>query len=807
MKKIILPLIGMLTLSLASCNNDQTSNTTSSTTTTTTTNTTTTTTTTSQVDENSIKQAILESLNKDEIVFSGSLKILQKDSTGIVTANVTHQIDCLISSDHYFNKETGDLTYYVTSLYKDKDGETVQKSVDPKTLEVSETKVGANNKAYVFDEYLKNPIKDLTKDNIELDVANKKATINLEVNSEVARQLGFLLTYYTNIYLDTVEISYSINNDVLEITNILLSNKKALEQNKKEDQISLDIKFSSRQDLQIFEAGEDLTSDKSAELEDLFKKLSEGNYTANFTQTMQMGGVAEIVQTENELLQVNEDGIFTISNDDPSQVYGYLTKTPTTLSEVSPSETEEGKLQETQVIEGSYKDYVMPFSYDSSLFYFDEDTSTFNLPAGMGLYGQDFNVLRPESFYYRPMVVDDGSFSITFNDDDTYTFNYSETFVFQSVSVQLLNTIVVSDVGSTTLKYSFDDVILLPSATSWDDVTNAVDILNDFDLYNVLPFMSVDGATWKATKSQFASAPYFNLVFDDASVADKVLEDYQNLLKEKGWNSTDNRRFTYQLEDCIANIDVFLSTNKSQMTITFVDPTYPSTNTELDTYLKEEFNDSTYNYTLDMELVEVSTPLDANGNLDLSKQVKTTLMTGKQVYTNDAALINYETLKWGEFKELYVNYDEHNVQFVYNPDTSIYEPAGLGTYFHYDSMLMPLEKAFANTSHGNTKVEGTDNQFITTAPDTLRSIATSAFYSLPEFNYKNGEALITLDQDNKAFTIDMTLNKEILSDENGNKSEHYFVYHLKVSNIGTTTLDYESLIPEDFDFWTWAESF
>ena len=93
------------------------------------------------------------------------------------------------------------------------------------------------------------------------------------------------------------------------------------------------------------------------------------------------------------------------------------------------------------------------------------------------------------------------------------------------------------------------------------------------------------------------------------------------------------------------------------------------------------------------------------------------------------------------------------------------------------------------------------------APDTLRSIATSAFYSLPEFNYKNGEALITLDQDNKAFTIDMTLNKEILSDENGNKSEHYFVYHLKVSNIGTTTLDYESLIPEDFDFWTWAESF
>ena len=126
MKKLIFPLIGMLTLSLASCNNDQTSNTTSSTTTTTTTttNTTTTTTTTSQVDENSIKQAILESLNKDEIVFSGSLKILQKDSTGIVTANVTHQIDCLISSDHYFNKETGDLTYYVTSLYKDKDGET-----------------------------------------------------------------------------------------------------------------------------------------------------------------------------------------------------------------------------------------------------------------------------------------------------------------------------------------------------------------------------------------------------------------------------------------------------------------------------------------------------------------------------------------------------------------------------------------------------------------------------------------------------------------------------------------------------------
>ena len=515
MKKLIFPLIGMLALSLASCNNDQTSNTTTSTTTTTTTNTTTTTTTTSQVDENSIKQAILESLNKDEIVFSGSLKILQKDSTGIVTANVTHQIDCLISSDHYFNKETGDLTYYVTSLYKDKDGETIQKSVDPETLEVSETKVGANNKAYVFDEYLKNPIKDLTKDNIELDVANKKATINLEVNSEVARQLGFLLTYYTNIYLDTVEISYSINNDVLDITNILLSNKKALEQNKKEDQISLDIKFSSRHDLQIFEVGEDLTSDKSAELEDLFNKLSEGNYTANFTQTMQMGGVAEIVQTENELLQVNEDGIFTISNDDPSQVYGYLTKTPTTLSEISPSETEEGKLQETQVIEGSYKDYVMPFSYDSSLFYFDEDTSTFNLPAGMGLYGQEFNVLRPESFYYRPMVVDDGSFSITFNDDDTYTFNYSETFVYQSVSVQLLNTIVVSDVGSTTLKYSFDDVILLPSATSWDDVTNAVDILNDFDLYNVLPFMSVDGATWKATKSQFASAPYFNLVFKD----------------------------------------------------------------------------------------------------------------------------------------------------------------------------------------------------------------------------------------------------------------------------------------------------
>ena len=157
--------------------------------------------------------------------------------------------------------------------------------------------------------------------------------------------------------------------------------------------------------------------------------------------------------------------------------------------------------------------------------------------------------------------------------------------------------------------------------------------------------------------------------------------------------------------------------------------------------------------------------------------------------------------------ELYVNYDEHNVQFVYNPDTGIYEPVGLGTYFHYDLMLMPLEKAFATTSHGNTKVEGTDNQFITTAPDTLRSIATSAFYSLPEFNYKNGEALITLDQDNKAFTIDMTLNKEILSDENGNKSEHYFVYHLKVSNIGTTTLDYESLIPEDFDFWTWAQSY
>lgn len=53
----------------------------------------------------------------------------------------------------------------------------------------------------------------------------------------------------------------------------------------------------------------------------------------------------------------------------------------------------------------------------------------------------------------------------------------------------------------------------------------------------------------------------------------------------------------------------------------------------------------------------------------------------------------------------------------------------------------------------------------------------------------------------------MTLNKEIISDEDGNKSEHYFVYHLKVSNIGTTTLDYESLIPEDFDFWTWAQSY
>lgn len=263
---------------------------------------------------------------------------------------------------------------------------------------------------------------------------------------------------------------------------------------------------------------------------------------------------SEIYLNEEVLLRVNED----INGEKVGS--GYY-QTDDGLATV---ELKDDKLYGTgEVTDYQTSDYCPPFTF-SGVVFDDNGDGSFTLKTEYGFenYIQytapDFAYNFNSCLYY----LDEGSYTITFNDDESVTFSYDYSYSYYGSIIHGSIEVIVYDIGSTTNPYPDFVPYEEPSYASWDDFGDeAVILLEKYltsDYNDILPLIDVEVANsfvnWRETTFQGTTYAWLTLSYANNQTMNEVLASYREQLLLNGWEEDvgltgNNHYYRYKTED------------------------------------------------------------------------------------------------------------------------------------------------------------------------------------------------------------------------------------------------------------------
>lgn len=810
-KLLIFATAMLFSITLASCDNNTTSlsNTTTSTQTTTqtttATTTTTTTTTTTSVDPATVLSNVLNQL-KSPISYDG--KIILKQN-GIVLSQM-HIYGYQGVGEVYINRDGTAI-----HLFKDETGYAVQKMINPLKNEVVSVPLKSSSQYVLYDEYVFNPFVNLTADDLVL--SGNEITITATQENGLAQSLRYFALYTDEMK----EVKLTID-DVGTILKVELSNDNIT--------YTADIVDKEAINVPVIEAKQ-ATSDHQ-KLTDLFTELEKGNYTVSYKSVYEDG--TESIEFTSFDFKLTPDGLLT------STGQGFL-ETDDGLVQVEV--TDDNKLQGVSLPDDSVSildDFVNPFSqfkaeafdYENNKFtlpeYIDYDYLTYILPEIQFVYSTTFGY-----------EVTPGSLSITFNEDNTYTINYEYIYYtynedYELVYAPLNVTTVISNVGTTSLGYTLDDYIPKPRQSSWSDVEGASDLLKTYSIpSDLLPFYLPEDASEWYVYSDIFSGDSLCLSFPTGDNLATHYAEYKKLLEAKGWQSKgvddyDEEKFTYTTSDgTTLKLGLVQVEQTGQYEYYEIDIYLyaPEIASEISTYVKENIVDK-HNYTLTGTLVETYTEVDAEGNaVNNGTVITNTLVDGLTTYVTEDAYYQYIETENGKAGVLYKESQSNGVTNIDGYVAMTNDPNGELTFQYSEDLSLEdwelylwvytLDDVFDGltplVAQDDYTLVGNDGQgyygfnvfadvlslimFPEDAGFELDSLLSEE--TLLKFDEINPDSIIvTMDPDTKALQLVVSCFSEsgvTLEDQPGKTFNHSIELIIDVSNIGTTTIDLDSL--------------
>lgn len=496
---------------------------------------------------------VLEQLTATAIVFSGDLKLdFYLSSNDALISSSTDVVVTGIGED-YFHREydsesTGNLE--TVTYFKGEDGYAVAKVIMPDNQIYDYPYVDSNYEYIDFDSNYFNVLRSLTAENLEIVDETTIQLVNL--SEELKSSISTYLTWYSDI--PYVNLTFTVDENSVVTGGLFTGLEEDAETTDSSgNAITIDFQASYTFDIvdiqdtnfsipQPFE-----TKSEHAKLQSLFNELKKGNYTMSVTKT---GGAVGALNTpevwyyaSDVLIRAyvfssgdirgggwyqDENGLNSITFDN-----GVMTGTGTTYTD------------------GSVSEYVSQFTFAPEVFDVNEDGS-FTLKTGYGFENYihytapDFAYNFNNYLYY----LDEGTYTITVNDDGTAKFVYSYTSgdgYGNTYSGQI--TLDIYNIG-TTSSSQFEYVpYSVPSYESWDDYgEDAVALLKKYlgeNATSILPVFNADLVTtytnWEERDVYQGTGQYlfFYGRFTSATDATNAIEDYQAALVEKGWVADD----------------------------------------------------------------------------------------------------------------------------------------------------------------------------------------------------------------------------------------------------------------------------
>ena len=452
----------------------------------------------------------------DEHYFAGTA---EQELEGVLTSEVLNY-DNTVGVLHYTYNESGDDVMFVAEYYNPfilLEESAITMSGDTATIDVTE--IGAEV-MYILTGYT-NPVETMT------------VTLSDGALSSVAFDIAFE---------DSAEISEGV---VMSVSGTA----------------SYEASFVTAAEVGSGHLQPMATLPEHAKLKEAIAKVQTGNYTIN---TVDHDITDPTTVYADVTAQISDDGAIFYNTPEEgvaaSDISGYLaggTAEEPTLTPITAETLESEPVQDGgyPVLSLSMDDYRAPFNIAAELFVPTEEANTFVVSADLynGYIANDI-----VSYNYYSSMYDgtygaylDGTLTISFNDDlseITVSIDYEDEYGVSRI------TDTITNIGTTTLPFTLDDIVVLP--TTWEEVDPelASALTTLFDGEDVVPFMYETWALnpWDSNEYQvlFDSGAYTSSEPRDESMA-----AYAEVLIAAGFTSTEEGVYTK------GNVEITLSTD------------------------------------------------------------------------------------------------------------------------------------------------------------------------------------------------------------------------------------------------------
>lgn len=217
----------------------------------------------------------LNQLQAPELIYTGHLNQHVAFADG--EEDYPTEITGLISEDRFYNEDS---SYGITDYYRGKDGNVEFRSLNPldNTIESIPAK-DADGKSVSFAENYFNPFMELTED--DLSRTGEEVTVNLD--SETMAMTAGMLTMYADLGFDSLVFQIDDEGNILEGT---FTGPQQTLTDETSGSYTMETEFTfsltTKEESGIYDIPRDPEKDAIPELDSLFTKLAEGNYTVDY---------------------------------------------------------------------------------------------------------------------------------------------------------------------------------------------------------------------------------------------------------------------------------------------------------------------------------------------------------------------------------------------------------------------------------------------------------------------------------------------------------------------------------------------
>ena len=698
-------------------------------------------------------------------------------------------IDCFVSNERYYNVETDITTetvvWSVDYFANPETGNIEARYLDPTTNEITSSELydQETGETVLFASLYYNPFLMIEESSGQL----VNDTVSFTLDELAGGELWGILTGYNGIaeYLD-VKVDLA--------TGDLISASLGMEPVVQEGQFegdetvyemrieqTFDFDFVSESELNMPSIEpRTKTSDHTA-LEEAFETLQAGNYTVDYVAT----------DTEDPTYVTEYHIVVTQSGIEIDESYGVIATDEGSV-EYEINASNEVVASSTPDAEVDVLDYAAPFSILPEMFdLVGENTYVYAVSGTEDL----LPLTMPE---YVAGIINtpyEGTFTITLNSDNTITMSYIYGVEFFGMILYEEEVeVTISNIGSTVFPHSPDDLVPFTPADSWEDIPEAVELINELGLpVEDFPWWLPEGAdTWEVSYSYFYTTT--------TATEDEFLQQAQEVYEAAGWvytglNDYDEYEFTYQL-DASTTIPIGLLYDGGDVELWLYDPQIIYQGTAVDTWLETNFaNQEEQNYTLSVTLTESITPaqLDSEGYPSIVEGAQPTTTVYETTLQADGDVVYI--LSGNGYEEYYTNDAEGGVSYWTLADgtwssqkVTDYYGEQLDTW-QQDKFYTPFDLI------GTEGFSATDDPNVVDIKDTYDSYAMDYIIGLgnisPEAAVGDSDlasGTATLDPETNTLTFDITIEGGYYYLDEEQTTVGYIEQTLEiiVSNVNTT---------------------